>query len=417
MKLLNSIILSFCLLFAFGVLAQETAVTQDENVTAQDLGISEPTVLPDSPFYFFKNLGRAIQSAVTIDPVKKATLREKFANEKLIELKKLTEKNSDSEVIQKATESYQKEIDNVKKAAERIKETAEENTQVGQFLDKFIQQQTLHQTILQKLEGQVPENVLEKITEAREAHLEKFGEVMNRLENKERIRERLETNLQKVEGSEFKDFKNLEMLQALEKKAPEAVKEAVQQVRVNVMTRLKEGVKEMTAEKLEQFQTYTENISGVKEKQMEILENLKTELQDQPQIIQKLLQTRNRIIEQVKEGVTTENEGVSCPEISKPSATFCQNGRLLIKKDAQGCVVSFDCVMPADTSTTPTGGQACITLWDPVCGKNGQTYSNSCFAKTAGIEIDYEGACKSLETGVSNQIREQIKTQIQKLAP
>ena len=59
MKILNSLIISFCLLFAFGiVLAQETensteAVALDENVTAADLGVQEPTILPDSPFYFF----------------------------------------------------------------------------------------------------------------------------------------------------------------------------------------------------------------------------------------------------------------------------------------------------------------------------------------------------------------------------
>jgi len=309
MKILNSLILSFCLLFAFGfAFAEETAVTQDENISAQDLGISEPTLLPDSPFYFFKNLGRAIQSAITLDPVKKTELREKFANEKLIELKKITEKTQNSEVIKKATENYQKEVANVEKLTERIRETAEENVQVGQFLDKFIQQQALHQAILQKLETQVPENALEKIQEAREAHLENFGQVMTRLENKERVQERLETNLRQIEGSEFKNFKNLEMLQALEEKAPEAIKEAVQQVRVNVMTQLKEQVKEMTAEKLQQFQTYTENISGVKEKQMEILESLKTELKNSPQIIQNLNQSRERIMEQVKTK-TQETEG------------------------------------------------------------------------------------------------------------
>lgn len=426
MNTLKIFLLSFCFLFAFGIVsAQETensaeAVALDENVTAEDLGVAEPTVLPNSPFYFLKNLGRTIQSTVTLDPVKKAKLKERFANEKLIELKKLVEKTQNPEVIKKATENYQKEVENVKKAAERIKEKAGENQEVGKFLDKFTQQSVLHQAILQKLEDQVPEKALEKITEAREAHLEKFGEVMNRLENKERIQERLENNLQKVEGSEFKNFKNLEMLQALEEKAPEAMKKAVQQVRVNVMTQLKEDVKEMTAEKLERFQTYTENVSGVKERQMEILESLKTELQNSPQVIQKLIQTRNRIIEQVKENIENKNEGAACPEIAKPTSTFCQNGRMIIKKDDKGCIAAFNCVVPAETNVVPqttTGTQACTTLWKPVCGKNGKTYSNSCFAKIAGIEIDYEGACKSLETGTSPQIREQIKSLIPKLTP
>ena len=36
-------------------------VNLDESVTPQDLEVSEPKILPDSPFYFFKNLGRRIR--------------------------------------------------------------------------------------------------------------------------------------------------------------------------------------------------------------------------------------------------------------------------------------------------------------------------------------------------------------------
>lgn len=35
----------------------------------------------------------------------------------------------------------------------------------------------------------------------------------------------------------------------------------------------------------------------------------------------------------------------------------------------------------------------CPEVWDPVCGIDGQTYSNSCYAGVAGIEIDYQGEC------------------------
>lgn len=36
---------------------------------------------------------------------------------------------------------------------------------------------------------------------------------------------------------------------------------------------------------------------------------------------------------------------------------------------------------------------ACIALFDPVCGVNGVTYSNGCFASIANVEVQFKGEC------------------------
>jgi len=340
-------------------------VALDEDVTAGDLGIEEPSLLPDNPFYIFKEIGRSVQSFFTFDKVKKIELKEKFSNEKLLELKKIIENETDDNTVEAALENYKKEAEEMEEIATEIQENtkAEADEETGKFLDKFVQQQTLQQRVLQKLETQVSEEVMAKIRAAREEHLENFGQVMTRLENAntEKIQERLEKNLQRIEGSDFKDFKNLEILDELEERVPEAMKEAVSNVRENTLNSLKETLQALPILQRERFQEYIENVSGDKEKQLEILDTIKQAL---PTAVKNIISdSSERILEQVKERVQLRE--------------------------------------------TETGSQsACMTLWDPVCGKDGNTYSNECYAKSAGTEIAGEGTC-------GEQNKEQNTTQTQ----
>lgn len=390
-KILISL-LSLALLFgAMAVLAQTDvmeAVNLDEDVQSEDLGISDPRLLPDSPFYFLKNWNRGIQDFFTFNPVKKAELKMKFANEKLMELKKIVLKTSDPEIIKKATENYQQEVEKIKGRVEKIKEKAKDNPKVESFLDKFLDQQTLHQKLLQRLENQVPAEAFEKIKTARERHLERFQDVMLKLEDrKEEITKKLDETLEKQEGSEYKNFKNLEILLELEEKVPEEAKEAIRKAQENTLKRLQGDLEKMSPEDQEKFKEYLERISGEKEVQMEILENLKEEL---PEIKEKLIQAREGILERIEER--------GCPTIEKPAPGFCEEGRIVIKKDTKGCIISFECVIPAEFEIPeePERPGACITLWDPVCGEDGKTYSNECFTKLAGVEVAYKGKCQGI---------------------
>jgi len=396
--LLSSVLV---LVAGFVVFAQEEivppevteAINLDENIQPVDLEIGEPKLLPDSPFYFLKNWGRGIQQIFTFNPVKKAELRLKFANEKLMEVKKIVEKTKGPEVIKKATENYRQEVEEVKNQVDKIKEKARENPQVESFLDKFLHQQTLHQKLLQKLETQVPPQAFEKIKEARERHLERFQEVMLKLEDRhEKITEKLDKILEEQKGSEFKQFKNLEVLKNLEEKVPEEAKAAIRKAEENTLKRLQGDLEKMSPEDQEKFKDYIEKISGEKEKQLEILENLKSEM---PELKEKLEKGKEKIIEKIEE----KGKKMNCPEIEKPASGFCSEGRIVVKKDEKGCVVSFECVIPSEIEIPekPEKPEVCITLWDPVCGKDGKTYSNSCFAKLAEVEVAYKGTCTKKE--------------------
>ena len=219
-------------LFSFSVLAEEV------DVSAEELGVREPGFLS-----WVKNTFSTVQLWLTRDLVKKSELELKKANRQIVKAREIVQNNADDEKLQnkfnKIDEKYQGFIDGINNRMQKFKEENPDSDKFNSFLDKYTNQQMLHQEIMKKIQEQVPEAVMAKIQEKRQEHLDNFGEVMNKLQEREEFKERL--------GSIVNDEQ-----QRIESRVRQM--EIIDELGETAVPEVRERIREMKEEKKEVFQ-------------------------------------------------------------------------------------------------------------------------------------------------------------------
>lgn len=272
-------------------------VVEDETITADDLEVSDPTLLPDSSFYFLKNWQRGVQSFFTFNGAKKAELKLRFANEKLLEVEKLVEKSSDEFIVEEAIANYEEELEETEVLAQTLEDGTDANT--DKFLDKFADFQIKRQKLIDKLVKKLPEQAQEQVAEVHEKSLERFADVISRLDTPERLQERFDAIEEKQEGSKYKHFKNLEVLIRIEEKLPDQAKEAMHKAQENALKRLHDDLSQMSPEDQERFKDYVSNIGGHELRHAEVIDRLERE--DLSEDLREKIQTsRHSVINRVE---------------------------------------------------------------------------------------------------------------------
>ena len=107
------------------------------------------------------------------------------------------------------------------------------------------------------------------------------------------------------------------------------------------------------------------------------------------------------------DGVTYPNDCVAASAGSNIAFEgACEDSLSACSSDAECTAPGSYCSRPAGLcggpGTCAPRGEVCPEIFDPVCGCNGVTYSNSCFAGVDGINVASEGPCEEPATTCSS---------------
>ncbi|MBI2041797.1 MAG: hypothetical protein HYT20_02115, partial [Candidatus Nealsonbacteria bacterium] len=230
--------------------ATETAVAPEQAITISDLGVSDPKVLPTSPFYFFKEMGRGVQGFFTFNPVAKAELELKITNEKAAEVKKITETQPEkTAAIQKALENYQKSQERLRAKLENLKETSQNpkvDTLLSNLTDRVVKHEKLFDEISLKFKDK--ENVSKAVSGAMAGSENVIGEASKK-DDPAKFSSRVEKALLEAKDGDLKNVRSVEIIDRLSGKTTATTKESLGRLREDFSKKSEQDIQDLLDKK------------------------------------------------------------------------------------------------------------------------------------------------------------------------
>ncbi|MDO8560713.1 MAG: DUF5667 domain-containing protein [bacterium] len=233
---------------AMTFLGSGTALASDNTaaVTASDLDVSQPTLLPTSPFYFVKDWGRGIQLFFTFNSVSKAALELKFTDQKAIEAKAVAEHSpNNTRAITKALKNYEDETARLKARLLSLKDTSQ-NPNVDNLLNQLADRALKHEQLFENLKETVSATSSRDELENRKNDIaDGLLRTADKLENTDKLVRRLKVKVDEAEiKDELENVRKVEFFNNLEKNANPEVKDELQKARLDFIENLKAALED-----------------------------------------------------------------------------------------------------------------------------------------------------------------------------
>ena len=155
--------------------------------------VSDPGILPDSPFYFMKSWGRTIRTFFAFNAQEKARLALRFANEDVLAIKKLCDKG-ECQLVEEHCKKFQEQF---QRALQRTERAREEGRDIGELIERLKETHLRQQQVLASVLEKAPEEAKEGILNAMENSSFGLENAIGRIQGKQQLEQfREELNLQ-----------------------------------------------------------------------------------------------------------------------------------------------------------------------------------------------------------------------------
>ncbi len=159
---LSFFVSSTAILAASQSTSNSNTASTETTVTAENLGVSDPKLLPTSRFYVIKDIFRGVQRLLTFDPIKRVELESNIADEKIMEAKKIAEASPGNQsALDHALENYRASQENLKKRLSALEETLHNPAQ-DNFIEKLVDHAVKHEQLFIELEQKIGNNMAAK---------------------------------------------------------------------------------------------------------------------------------------------------------------------------------------------------------------------------------------------------------------